>query len=140
MIWVPSQPVATTPLEHCPTGIDGLDQITNGGLPRGRTTLVAGGAGCGKTLLATEFLVRGVELDVVLGTHLHVADDPVEEDAHVRPAARQAEPAGVEAGDVEQLGDEPAQAIGVGVHVCAARSCTLHFTMVAQLFASRPEK
>jgi circadian clock protein KaiC len=49
-------------LEHCPTGINGLDQITNGGLPRGRTTLVAGGAGCGKTLLATEFLVRGVEL------------------------------------------------------------------------------
>jgi circadian clock protein KaiC len=49
-------------LEHCPTGIAGLDQITSGGLPRGRTTLVAGGAGCGKTLLATEFLVRGVEM------------------------------------------------------------------------------
>lgn len=49
------------PLEHCRTGIDGLDSITSGGLPRGRTTLVAGGAGSGKTLLATEFLVRGVE-------------------------------------------------------------------------------
>jgi circadian clock protein KaiC len=48
-------------LEHCPTGIDGLDAITNGGIPRGRTTLLAGGAGCGKTLLATEFLVRGAE-------------------------------------------------------------------------------
>ncbi|MCU4183373.1 circadian clock protein KaiC [Acidiferrimicrobium sp. IK] len=48
-------------LTHCPTGIDGLDKITDGGLPAGRTTLVAGGAGCGKTLLATEFLVRGVE-------------------------------------------------------------------------------
>jgi circadian clock protein KaiC len=48
-------------LEHCPTGIDGLDAITNGGIPRGRTTLMAGGAGCGKTLLATEFLVRGAE-------------------------------------------------------------------------------
>ncbi len=42
-----------------PTGIAGLDQITLGGLPKGRTTLVCGGAGCGKTLLGIEFLVRG---------------------------------------------------------------------------------
>jgi circadian clock protein KaiC len=48
-------------LEHCPTGIEGLDAITSGGLPRGRTTLIAGAAGSGKTLLATEFLVRGIE-------------------------------------------------------------------------------
>lgn len=41
------------------TGIQGLDEITGGGLPRGRPTLVAGNAGCGKTLLAMEFLVRG---------------------------------------------------------------------------------
>ncbi len=46
-------------LEKAPTGIRGLDEITGGGLPRGRPTLVAGGAGCGKTLLAVEFLVRG---------------------------------------------------------------------------------
>ena len=42
-----------------PTGIHGFDQITDGGLPRGRTTLVCGGPGCGKTLFALEFLVRG---------------------------------------------------------------------------------
>jgi circadian clock protein KaiC len=47
-------------LPKCPTGIQGLDEITGGGLPRGRPTLVCGGAGCGKTLLAAEFLVRGV--------------------------------------------------------------------------------
>ena len=41
------------------TGIDGLDEITGGGLPRGRPTLVCGSAGCGKTLLGIEFLVRG---------------------------------------------------------------------------------
>jgi circadian clock protein KaiC len=41
------------------TGIEGLDSITDGGLPRGRPTLVCGSAGCGKTLLAMEFLVRG---------------------------------------------------------------------------------
>jgi circadian clock protein KaiC len=49
----------TVCLPKCPTGIQGLDEITGGGLPRGRTTLVCGGAGCGKTLFAAEFLVRG---------------------------------------------------------------------------------
>lgn len=43
-----------------PTGISGLDEVTGGGLPRGRSTLVCGPAGCGKTLLAMEFLVRGI--------------------------------------------------------------------------------
>src|ERR1700738_651154 len=43
-----------------PTGIDGLDEITGGGFPRGRTTLVCGSAGCGKTLMAVQFLVKGI--------------------------------------------------------------------------------
>ena len=46
-------------LRKSPTGIQGLDEITDGGLPAGRPTLVCGGTGCGKTLLAMEFLVRG---------------------------------------------------------------------------------
>ena len=46
-------------LPKCPTGIQGLDEITLGGLPRGRPTLVCGSAGCGKTLLGMEFLIRG---------------------------------------------------------------------------------
>ena len=46
-------------LPKAPTGIQGLDEITSGGLPKGRPTLVCGSAGCGKTLLAMEFLVRG---------------------------------------------------------------------------------
>jgi circadian clock protein KaiC len=41
------------------TGIQGLDEITGGGFPRGRPTLICGSAGAGKTLLAIEFLVRG---------------------------------------------------------------------------------
>jgi circadian clock protein KaiC len=49
----------TAHLPRCPTGIQGLDEITGGGLPRGRSTLVCGSAGCGKTLLAAEFLARG---------------------------------------------------------------------------------
>jgi circadian clock protein KaiC len=43
----------------CPSGIRGLDEITFGGLPKGRPTLIAGGAGSGKTLMSMEFLVRG---------------------------------------------------------------------------------
>ena len=46
-------------LPKSPTGIQGLDEITGGGLPKERPTLVCGNAGCGKTLLAMEFLVRG---------------------------------------------------------------------------------
>lgn len=46
-------------LAKCPTGIKGLDEITDGGLPQGRPTLICGKAGCGKTLMAMEFLVRG---------------------------------------------------------------------------------
>jgi circadian clock protein KaiC len=46
-------------LPKSPTGIKGLDEITGGGLPSGRPTLICGNAGCGKTLLAMEYLVRG---------------------------------------------------------------------------------
>jgi len=55
----PKSASRTRRLPKCPTGIQGLDEITRGGLPRGRPTLVCGGAGCGKTLLAAEFLVHG---------------------------------------------------------------------------------
>ena len=47
-------------LAKSPTGIQGLDEITNGGLPKGRPTLICGGAGSGKTLLAASFLLNGV--------------------------------------------------------------------------------
>jgi circadian clock protein KaiC len=46
-------------LPKCATGIQGLDEITGGGFPQGRPTLVCGGAGCGKTLLGMQFIVRG---------------------------------------------------------------------------------
>jgi circadian clock protein KaiC len=47
------------PLQKAPSGIRGFDEITGGGLPKGRTTIVCGGPGCGKTMLGIEFLVRG---------------------------------------------------------------------------------
>jgi len=46
-------------LKKSPTGIEGLDEVTGGGLPTGRPTIVCGGPGCGKTMLGIEFLVRG---------------------------------------------------------------------------------
>src|SRR5579864_9414761 len=46
-------------LPKAPTGIQGLDEITGGGFPQGRPTLICGSAGAGKTLLAMEFLVCG---------------------------------------------------------------------------------
>jgi len=50
---------AVRSLPKAPTGIAGLDEILDGGLPQGRPTLICGSAGCGKTLMAMEFLVRG---------------------------------------------------------------------------------
>ena len=47
-------------LSKTPTGIEGLDEITNGGLPSGRTTLICGSAGSGKTVIGMEFLVHGI--------------------------------------------------------------------------------
>lgn len=54
------KPIVPPSIPKAPTGIAGLDEITGGGLPAGRPTLVSGSAGAGKTLLAVEFLARGV--------------------------------------------------------------------------------
>ena len=54
-----SKPSKSSSLVKVATGIEGFDEITGGGLPQGRPTLVCGGPGCGKTLLALQFLVHG---------------------------------------------------------------------------------
>jgi len=46
-------------LSKARTGISGLDEITMGGIPKGRPTLICGGPGCGKTLFSIEFLING---------------------------------------------------------------------------------
>ena len=51
-------------LPKCPAGISGFDRITGGGLPRKRPSLVCGGAGCGKMMLAAEHVVR-VAIEIV---------------------------------------------------------------------------
>ena len=50
----------TIGLEKTPTGIAGLDEVTEGGFPKGRPTLLCGNAGCGKTLFGIQFLVKGI--------------------------------------------------------------------------------
>src|ERR1700693_6098464 len=47
-------------LPKTPSGIEGLDEITGGGFPKGRPTLICGSAGCGKTVLAMQFLIKGI--------------------------------------------------------------------------------
>src|SRR6478672_12017938 len=47
-------------LQKCPTGIDGLDEITEGGLPTSRSTLICGSPGCGKTLMSVQFIIKGI--------------------------------------------------------------------------------
>ncbi len=54
-------PLSSMGIRKAPTGIKGLDDITYGGLPQGRPTIVCGGPGCGKTMLGVEFLVRGAQ-------------------------------------------------------------------------------
>ena len=57
----PSSGYERSEMQKAPTGISGLDDITNGGLPQGRPTLVSGGPGSGKTLLGVSFLVNGAQ-------------------------------------------------------------------------------
>lgn len=67
-----------TSFPKMPTGILGLDEITKGGFPKGRPVLICGSAGCGKTLFATQFLVKGIseynELGVFMSFEETAAD------------------------------------------------------------------
>jgi circadian clock protein KaiC len=65
-------------LEKAATGIRGLDELTGGGLPRGRPTLLSGRAGCGKTLLAMEFIVRGALESGEPGVFMAFEENPAE--------------------------------------------------------------
>jgi circadian clock protein KaiC len=69
---------------RAPTGIEGLDEITGGGLPAGRPTLVSGTAGCGKTMLAMEFLVRGATQFNEPGVFMMFEENAAELTANVR--------------------------------------------------------
>jgi circadian clock protein KaiC len=93
-------------LPKAQTGIDGLDQITGGGLPRGRPTLICGSAGSGKTLFGIEFLVRGATQFGEPGVFLAFEETPEELAQNVRSLGF----------DLEQLTDEKKLAVDY-VHV-----------------------
>ena len=78
--------LAARPPTACkaPTGIQGLDEITGGGLPVGRPTLICGTAGCGKTMLAMEFLVRGATQFGEPGVFMMFEENAAELSANVR--------------------------------------------------------
>jgi circadian clock protein KaiC len=78
------QPIPSSTLPKSPTGIQGLDEITGGGLPTGRPTLVCGSAGCGKTMLAMEFLVRGATEFEEPGVFMMFEENAAELTANVR--------------------------------------------------------
>ncbi len=69
-------PKPTRLLPKAATGIRGLDEVTGGGLPKGRTTLLCGSAGCGKTMLAMEFLVRGAQQYDQAGVFISFEETP----------------------------------------------------------------
>lgn len=77
-------PIVTSSLAKSPTGIQGLDEITGGGLPTGRPTLVCGNAGCGKTMLAMEFIVRGAMQFEEPGVFMMFEENAAELTANVR--------------------------------------------------------
>ncbi len=79
-----AQKIIDRSLPKVPSGIQGLDEITGGGLPLGRPTLVCGSAGCGKTLLATEFLVRGATQYREPGVFMAFEETPEELTQNVR--------------------------------------------------------
>jgi circadian clock protein KaiC len=71
-------------IKKASTGIQGLDEITYGGLPQGRPTLVCGSAGCGKTLFAMEFIVRGALEFNEPGVYISFEEAPAELIANVK--------------------------------------------------------
>jgi circadian clock protein KaiC len=103
-------------LPKAATGIQGLDEITGGGLPRGRPTLICGGAGSGKTLLAMEFLVRGAMVYGEPGVFMAFEETPEELAQNVRSLGfdldelvRQKKLAmdyvRIEAGEIDEIGE-----------------------------------
>jgi circadian clock protein KaiC len=78
---MPSSPLPA--LEKCLTGISGFDEISEGGLPRGRPTLLAGDAGSGKTLFALEFILHGIEKYGEPGVFVSFEETPEELTANV---------------------------------------------------------
>ena len=114
-------------LPKSPTSIQGFDEITGGGLPKGRPTLVCGGAGCGKTLFAMEFLVRSATLYDEPGVFIAFEETEKELTANVASLGFDlndliyrkkiwVEHVHVERGEIEQSGEYDLKGLFVRIH------------------------
>ncbi len=114
-------------LAKSPTSIQGLDEITGGGLPKGRPTLICGDAGCGKTLFAMEFLVRGAMLYNEPGVFISFEETEKELTANVASLGFDLddlvkhkkiwlEHVHVERGEIEQIGEYDLKGLFVRIH------------------------
>jgi len=114
-------------LPKSPTSIQGFDEITGGGLPEGRPTLVCGGAGCGKTLFAMEFLVRGATLYDEPGVYISFEETEKELTANVASLGFDLaelikrkkiwlEHIHVERGEIEESGEYDLKGLFVRIH------------------------
>jgi len=140
-------------LPKCPTGIQGLDEITGGGLPQGRPTLVCGGPGCGKTILGLEFLVRGATECNEPGVFVSFEERPEELAQNVaslgwdlgRLEAEktiQIEHILVERGEIEETGEYDLEGlfIRLGCAVDAVGAKRIVLDTVESLFAALPNE
>ena len=114
-------------LPKSPTSIQVLDEITGGGLPKGRPTLVCGGAGCGKTLFAMEFLVRGATLYNEPGVFIsfeetekeltaNVASLGFDLDSLVKRKKILLEHINIERGEIKQSGEYDLEGLFIRIH------------------------
>src|ERR1035437_6157555 len=114
-------------LPKSPTSIQGLDEITGGGLPKGRPTLVCGGAGCGKTLFAMEFIVRGATKYNEPGVFIsfeeteqeltaNVASLGFDLDNLVKRKKIHLEHIHIERGEIEQTGEYDLEGLFIRIH------------------------
>ena len=114
-------------LPKCSTSIQGLDEITGGGLPKGRATLICGGAGCGKTLFAMEFLVHGATQFNERGVFVsfeetkdelatNVASLGFDLDGLIERKRIRVEHIHIKRGDIEELGKYDLESLFIGIH------------------------
>ena len=149
-----SPPIALeTTLSKCPTGILGLDELTGGGLPKGRPTLVCGGPGCGKTVFGLEFLVRGATVYDEPGVFVTFEERPEELARNV--ASLGWDLAGLEAGgrlvieyvqversEIEETGEYDLEGlfIRLGAAVDAIGAKRMVLDTIESLFAALPNE
>lgn len=138
-------------LPKSPTSIQGLDEITGGGLPKGRPTLVCGGAGCGKTLFAMEFLVRGATLYNEPGVFISFEETEKELTANVaslgfdlnKLVAQKKiwlEHIRIERGEIEEKGEYDLKGLFVRIHLAieSIKAKRIVLDTIESLFSALP--